>query len=48
MTIDSISPPQISSEIVRSAAEDLGELLGRALETKILVIRSVKILEDLS
>jgi hypothetical protein len=48
MTIDSISPPQIPSEIVQAAAEDLGELLGRALETKILVMRAVKILEDLS
>jgi hypothetical protein len=48
MTIDSISPPQIPSEIVQAAAEDLGELLGRALETKMLVMRAVKILEDLS
>jgi hypothetical protein len=48
MTIDSISPPQIPSEIVQAAAEDLGELLGRALETKILVMRAVRILEDLS
>ena len=35
-------------EIVQAAAEDLGELLGRALETKMLVMRAVKILEDLS
>jgi hypothetical protein len=48
IAIDSISPPQIPHEIMQAAAEDLGELLGRALETKILVIRAVKILEDLS
>jgi hypothetical protein len=48
IAIDSISPPQITSEIVQAATEDLGELLGRALETKMLVIRAVKILEDLS
>jgi hypothetical protein len=48
IAIDSISPPQIDPDLVRAAGEDLGELLGRVLETRMLVSRAVKILEDLS
>ncbi len=48
ITIDSISHPYIKSEIIHEAGEDLGELLGRVIETKILVNRAVRILEDLS
>jgi hypothetical protein len=48
ITIDSISPPQIASEVVSEAGEDLGELLGRVLETKMLVSGAVRILENLS
>jgi hypothetical protein len=42
MTVDSISPPQIADEVIQSAGEDLGELLGRVLETKMLVSRAVR------
>ena len=48
ITVDSISPPHVASEIIQEAGEDLGELLGRVLETKMLVSRSVRILEGLS
>ena len=48
ITVDSISPPHIKSEVIQEAGEDLGELLGRVIETKMLVVRAVKILEDLS
>ncbi|WP_049858594.1 hypothetical protein [Gloeothece citriformis] len=48
ITVDSISPPHIANEVIQEAGEDLGELLGCVLETKILVSRAVKILEDLS
>lgn len=48
ITIDSISSPQIASEIVQDAGENLGELLGRVLETKMLVSRAVRVLENLS
>lgn len=46
--VDSISPPHIKSEVIQEAGEDLGELLGRAIETKMLVSRTVRILEGLS
>jgi predicted transcriptional regulator len=48
MTVDSISPPQVADEVIQSAGEDLGELLGRVLETKMLISRAVQVLEDLS
>lgn len=48
ITVDSISLPYVKREIIQEAGEDLGELLGRVLETKILVSRAVRILEDLS
>jgi hypothetical protein len=48
ITVDSISPPHVKSEVIQEAGEDLGELLGRVIETKILVSRAVGILEDLS
>ena len=48
ITFDSISPPYVADEIIQEAGEDLGALLGRVLETKMLVSRAVKILEDLS
>ncbi|MDJ0713953.1 MAG: hypothetical protein QNJ54_07010 [Prochloraceae cyanobacterium] len=48
ITLDSISSPYVADEIIQEAGEDLGELLGRVLETKMLVSRAVGILEDLS
>ena len=48
ITLDSISLPYVTDEIIQEAGEDLGELLGRVLETKMLVSRAVGILEDLS
>jgi hypothetical protein len=48
ITVDSISPPNVKSEVTQEAGEDLGELLGRVVETKMLVSRAVKILENLS
>lgn len=48
ITVDSISPPYVPGEVIQEAGEDLGELLGRVLETRILVNRAVGILEDLS
>ncbi|WP_281261718.1 hypothetical protein [Aphanothece hegewaldii] len=39
--------PYVKSEVIQEAGEDLGELLGRVLETKILVSRAVGILEEL-
>ena len=47
LAVDSISPPHVKSELIQEAGEDLGELLGRVLETKMLVSRAVRILEDL-
>ena len=48
ITVDSISPPHVKMEVIQEAGEDLGELLGRVIETKMLVSRAVRILEDLS
>ena len=42
-----ISLPNIAAEVIQEGGEDLAELLGRVLESKILVNRVVQILEDL-
>lgn len=47
LTVDSISSPLVAPEVIQEAGEDLGELLGRVVETKILVSRAVRILENL-
>jgi hypothetical protein len=47
LTIDSISAPNITVEVIQEAGEDLAELLGRTLENKILVSRTIAILEEL-
>lgn len=47
ITLDSILPPSVADETIQEAGEDLGELLGRVVETKILVVRAVGILENL-
>ncbi len=47
ITVDSISLPNIAAEVIQEGGEDLAELLGRVLESKILVNRVVQILEDL-
>ncbi len=48
ITLDTISSPYVRDEMIQEAGEDLGELLGRVLETKMLVSKSVGILEELS
>jgi hypothetical protein len=46
-TIDSISPTNTFVEAVQEAGEDLATLLGRVLETKILVSRILTRLENI-
>jgi hypothetical protein len=46
-TVDTISSPNLSSEVIQEAGEDLSEMLGRVLENKMLTNRTVAILEDL-
>jgi hypothetical protein len=46
-TVDTISSPNLSSEVLQEAGEDLSEMLGRVLENKMLTSRTVAILEDL-
>ncbi|NER39822.1 MAG: restriction endonuclease subunit S [Oscillatoria sp. SIO1A7] len=46
--VESISPTNVAAEVFQEAAEDLGELLGRLLEVKILVNGVVTVLEDLA
>ena len=43
----SISSPNVSEETIQEAGEDLAELLGRVIETKILVSNVLVILRDL-
>jgi hypothetical protein len=43
----SISSPNVSTKTIEEAGEDLSELLGRVIETKILVSSVVKILKEL-
>jgi len=47
ITIDNISNPLVSEDLITQAGEDLGELLGRVIETKILVIQAVETIENL-
>ena len=47
LTSQSISSPNVSVETIQEAGEDLAELLGRVIETKILVSNVVVILRDL-
>ena len=46
--VESISPSNVAAEVFQEAAEDLGELLGRLLEVKILVNGIITVLEDLA
>jgi hypothetical protein len=46
-TVDTISSPNLSAEVIQEAGEDLAEMLGRVLENKMLAGRIVAILEDL-
>jgi hypothetical protein len=46
-TVDTISSSNLSPEVIQEAGEDLGEMLGRVLENKILAIRIVTVLESL-
>jgi hypothetical protein len=46
-TVDTISSPMLSAEVIQEAGEDLAEMLGRVLENKMLVSRTVAVLEDL-
>jgi hypothetical protein len=45
--VDTISSPTLSAEVIQEAGEDLAEMLGRVLENKMLVSRTVSVLEDL-
>ena len=47
LTSQSISSPNVSEETIQEAGEDLAELLGRVIETKILVSNVLVILRDL-
>jgi hypothetical protein len=46
-TVDTISSPNLSLEVIQEAGEDLSEMLGRVLENKMLTSKTVAILEDL-
>ncbi len=46
-TVDTISSPNLSAEVIQEVGEDLSEMLGRALENKMLAGRIVAVLEDL-
>lgn len=37
ITVDSILPENVRSQVIQEAGEDLAELLGRVLDTKMLV-----------
>lgn len=46
-TVEIISPIDVSVEAVQEAGEDLSEFLGLVLDAKIMVNRTIAILEDL-
>jgi len=46
-TVESISPENVRSQVIQEAGEDLAELLGRVLETKMLVNTVITRLDNL-
>ncbi|MFB2892244.1 hypothetical protein ACE1CI_04785 [Aerosakkonemataceae cyanobacterium BLCC-F50] len=47
ITVELVSPDDVTATEIQEAGEDLGSILGRALETKIRVERIINNLEEL-